>query len=88
MLRKIVVATAVGGALAASPAHADGWIAQHIIKPVFGDHAAREADKVHERLGKPLDAARDAAIATAAEAVLPGSGGVVAAGLGANRAAK
>lgn len=38
-----------------APAHAGGWIAKHIIKPIAGKHAAREADKIHERLGKPLD---------------------------------
>lgn len=36
-------------------AHAGGWIADNIIKPVAGKHAAREADKIHERAGKPLD---------------------------------
>jgi len=32
-----------------------GWIADNIMRPVFGDYAAREADKVHEQIGKPLD---------------------------------
>jgi hypothetical protein len=32
-----------------SGAQAGGWIADNIIKPVFGEHAAREADKVHEQ---------------------------------------
>jgi hypothetical protein len=36
-------------------AHAGGWIADNIIKPVAGEHAAREADKLHEQAGKPLD---------------------------------
>jgi hypothetical protein len=40
---------------AVQSAHAGGWIADNIIKPVFGEHAAREADKLHERAGKPLD---------------------------------
>jgi hypothetical protein len=59
-------------------AHADGWIAEHIIKPVAGEHAAREADKLHERAHKPLDAiakaAEDAAIAAAAAAAAAGGG--------------
>jgi hypothetical protein len=63
---KKYIAALVGVAMIASvPAHAQGWIAQHIIKPIAGEHAAREADKIHEKAGKPLDAiakaARDAA---------------------------
>ena len=57
---------------AASAAHAGGFIADTFIKPLFGAHAAREADKVHEKLGKPLDkvakAAKAAALAAAAAA--------------------
>ena len=37
--------------------HAGGWIADKVIKPVFGKRAAREADKLHELAGKPGDAA-------------------------------
>ncbi len=40
---------------AVQSAHAGGWVADNLIKPVFGEHAAREADKIHERAGKPLD---------------------------------
>jgi len=51
---KIVVAGLVSLA-AFQSAHAGGWIADNIIKPVAGKHAAREADKIHEQAGKPLD---------------------------------
>jgi hypothetical protein len=60
-------------------AHADGWIAEHIIKPVAGEHAAREADKLHEQARKPLDAvakaAEEAAIAAAVAAAAAAAGG-------------
>lgn len=59
-------------ASASAPARAGGWIADNIIKPIAGKHAANEADKVHEKLNKPLDqvakAAADAAAAAAAAA--------------------
>jgi hypothetical protein len=64
-LTKIAAAGLIGLATMQS-AHAGGWIADKIIKPVFGEHAAREADKVHEKLGKPLDKAAEAAAAAAA----------------------
>jgi hypothetical protein len=51
-----------------SSAHAGGWIADNIIKPIAGEHAAREADKIHEQLGKPLDVAAQAAAEAAAAA--------------------
>ena len=53
-IAKIAVAGLVSLA-ALQSAHAGGWIADNIIKPVFGNHAAREADKIHEQASKPLD---------------------------------
>lgn len=50
-----VVAAGFVSLAAVQSAHAGGWIADNVIKPVFGDHAAREADKIHEQAGKPLD---------------------------------
>ena len=55
-----------------SGAQAGGWIADNIIKPVFGEHAAREADKVHEQLDKPGDKLIDAAKAAAAGKIMGG----------------
>ena len=59
-LTKIAMAGLMG-LFTLQSAYAGGWIADNIIKPVFGSHAAREADKVHEKLGKPLDKAAEAA---------------------------
>jgi hypothetical protein len=53
-IAKIVAAGLVSLA-ALQSAHAGGCIADNIIKPVAGNHAAREADKIHEQVGKPLD---------------------------------
>ena len=60
--------------LGISSAHAGGWIADHIIKPIAGEHAAREADKIHEHLGKPLDSVAQAAAAAAAAAAAGAAG--------------
>jgi hypothetical protein len=68
IMRKIVIPALI----VASGAQAGGWIADNIIKPVFGEHAAREADKLHERLGKPLDQAAEAAATAAAAGALGG----------------
>jgi hypothetical protein len=60
------IAVALGVTFGIAPAaHAGGFLADIFIKPLFGDHAAREADKVHEQLGKPLDKAAEAAKAAA-----------------------
>ncbi len=79
MNTKIFSTLIVGALVASAPAHADGWIAQHVIKPIAGDHAAREADKIHEQLNKPLDqvakAAAEAAAAAAAAAAEAAGGG-------------
>jgi hypothetical protein len=71
-MRKIFAALIGVVMIASAPAHARGLIAKHVIAPIAGKHAAREADKQHEKAGKPLDviakAARDAAVAAAAAA--------------------
>ena len=69
-MRKMAIATLALASIVAlsNGAQAGGWIADNIIKPVFGAHAAREADKVHEQLGKPLDKAAEAAAAAAVAA--------------------
>jgi len=80
-MRKITIAALALAPLVAmsNGAQAGGWIAEKIIKPVFGDHAAKEADKLHEQLGKPgdqvVDAAKAAAVAAAAAAVAGAAGG-------------
>ncbi len=68
MNMKFFSALIVGAMVASAPAHAGGWIADNIIKPIAGEHAAREADKIHEQLHKPLDKAAEAAVAAAAAA--------------------
>jgi hypothetical protein len=70
-LTKIATAGLIGLATVQS-AHAGGFLADTFIKPIFGAHAAREADKVHEKLGKPLDKA--AAAAAAARGAAAGGG--------------
>lgn len=67
-MKKVIAAAALGLATMSSSAHAGGWIADNIIKPIAGKHAAREADKVHEQFGKPGDKVVDAAKAAAAAA--------------------
>jgi hypothetical protein len=57
----------------ASAAQAGGFLADTFIKPFFGDHAAREADKIHEKLGKPLDAVGKAATAAGTAVILDGA---------------
>jgi hypothetical protein len=61
-----------------SVAHAGGLIAD-LVKPVIGEHAARELDKAHERIGKPLDAVPPAVVGAVAETIVPGSGPFVGA---------
>lgn len=64
------LAMAFGVLVDASAANADGFIARNIIKPLFGEHAAREADKLHEQVGKPLDKVVPIVAGTVAETVL------------------
>jgi hypothetical protein len=61
--------------LGAPSAHAGGFLADTFIKPIFGKHAAREADKVNEQLGKPVDKVAQAAEAAAAAAAAALGGG-------------
>jgi N-formylglutamate amidohydrolase len=68
LMKKMIAVAALGLTTMSSGAHAGGWIADNIIKPIAGKHAAREADKVHEQLGKPGDKVVDAAKAAAAAA--------------------
>jgi alpha-D-ribose 1-methylphosphonate 5-triphosphate synthase subunit PhnG len=78
MTKKKIAAAGLISLAALQSAHAEGWIAKHIIKPVAGEHAAREADKLHEQAGKPLDEvakAAEAAAAAAALAALKAAGG-------------
>ncbi len=49
-----------------SPTGANHDSPQWLHRTGLGNHAAREADKVHEKLGKPLDKAAEAAEAAAA----------------------
>jgi len=49
-------------ATTAPSVHAGGLIAD-LLKPVIGEKAARELDKKHEELGKPLDKAVAAGVA-------------------------
>jgi hypothetical protein len=73
MRKMFIIALALAPIVAApSGAQAGGWIADNIIGPVFGEHAAREADKLHEQLGKPGDKLIDAAKAAAAGRVFGG----------------
>lgn len=75
-MRKMLVAAAALGLIAvgSSQAYAGGWIADNIIKPIAGEHAAREADKVHEQLGKPLDKVSDAAKAAVVGTIVGSAG--------------
>lgn len=47
---------------AAPSVHAEGLVAG-FLKPFIGEEAARELDKKHEELGKPLDKAAAAGVA-------------------------
>ena len=76
LLVKTALIVSVMG-LGVPSAHAGGLIADIFIKPVLGPHAAREADKIHEQLGKPLDKAAQAAEAAAAAAAAAAVGGGV-----------
>lgn len=89
-MNAISKATAITALILSTSAatHAQGWIAEHVIGPIAGDHAAREADKIHEHLGKPLDHVVPAVAGAAADAVVPGSGPVVTGGLEAKAAGK
>jgi hypothetical protein len=73
-MKKLLVAAVLATASVSTAAHAGGWIADNIIKPIAGEHAAREADKIHEQLGKPgdkiVDAAKTAVGAAAAGSVV------------------
>ena len=52
---KLSTIALAGVAVFANSAQAGGWIADNIIKPIAGERVAREADKLHEQLGKPGD---------------------------------
>lgn len=60
-------ALALSGPIAPA-AHAEGWLAKHFVKPLFGKKVAEELDKKHEELGKPLDKAAAAAAVAAVSA--------------------
>ena len=77
--RKLLAATFGGiilaGAVSAN-ANAGGWIADNIIKPIAGEHAARAADQWNAQNGNVVDHT----IAAGANAVVPGSGTALEAG--------
>ena len=73
LLVKTALIVSVMG-LGVPSAHAGGLIADG-LKPFIGPHAARELDKIHEKLNKPLDAAAQAAVAAAAAAAAAAAGG-------------
>ena len=71
----------------ASSAHAGGVLADTFIRP-FSPELAREADRAHARMRKPLEHAANAAAGRAADALVPGSGPLVQGALEARSAAK
>jgi hypothetical protein len=77
-LKKTALALGLVVMAGGSVAHADGFIAG-LVKPFIGEHAARELDKAHENIGKPLDAVPPAVAGAVAEAIVPGSGPIVGA---------